>query len=110
MGEVTAATAELQSQWAKRTNGKPGDWTSQIQRHLCGEIPESQFLAAAKHSDPKVEAGQICEAYFFAGYKILIEGDRAKSVDFFQKAVATGKTNFFEYQSAAAELKRLKTN
>jgi len=30
------------------------------------------------------------------------------SVEYFEKCLATGKTDFYEYQSAAAELKILK--
>jgi lipoprotein NlpI len=75
-----------------------------VGQFLAGDLSESDFLAAAKKADPANAAGQWCEACYYAGSKHLVAGDSAGAADFYQKAVATGKTNLQEYHSAAAEL------
>jgi len=108
LGEVEAATTELQQYLSGRANGKPQDWASKIGRFLGGQLTEPEFLAAAKNADPKTEAGQLCEAYFYAGSKRLLAGDKAAATDYFQKSIATGIKTYIDYASAVAELRFLK--
>ena len=58
--------------------------------------------------DKTTDAERHCEAYFYAGTKRLIDGDKKTAQDYFEKCVATGLKNFSEYDCAAAELKALK--
>jgi lipoprotein NlpI len=74
---------------------------------LAGQVTEADFLKAATSVDKAKDAEQHCEAYYFAGTKRLLDGDKATAQDYFEKCVATGVKNFTEYQSAVAELKRL---
>jgi len=108
LGEADAATTELQQYLSSRANGKKEDWVSKIGLFLAGQMAEPDFLAAAKNADPKTEAGQLCEAYFYAGSKRLLAGDKAATADYFQKSIATDRKDYYEYISAAAELKFLK--
>jgi lipoprotein NlpI len=108
LGETKAATTELQTYLAGRTTGKPDDWASKVGHFLTGQLAEPDFLAAAKNADPKTEAGQLCEAYFYAGSKHLFASDKATAMDYFQKSIATDKKGYTEYKSAVAELKFLK--
>lgn len=108
LGETEAATKELKTYLASRTTDKPDDWLPKIGRFLAGELAELEFLAAAKNPDPKTEVGQLCEAYFYAGSKRLLAGDKTTATDYFRKAVATNKQDYTEYTRAIAELKFLK--
>ena len=71
------------------------------------ELRQKYFSAAAADADPARNRQQQCEAYFYAGSKRLIAGDKTTARDYFQKCLATGVKNFCEYQSAAADLKAL---
>jgi lipoprotein NlpI len=104
-GEADAASAELQTYLDSRASGKQDDWESKIGRFLNGQIAEPEFLAAAKNADSRTEAGQLCQAYFYAGSKRLFTGDKATAADYFQKSIATDQKDYTEYSSAAAELK-----
>jgi lipoprotein NlpI len=108
LGEADAATTELQKYLSGRVYGKTKEWTSKIGQFLAGQLAEADFLAAAKNTDPRTEAGQLCEAYFYAGSKRLLAGDKAVATDYFQKSIATDQKHYFEYASAVAELKFLK--
>ena len=72
-----------------------------------GQLTELEFLASAKNNDQKIEKEQLCEAYFYAGSKLLIAGDNTTAKDYFRKCVATDKRISMEYTSAVAELKFL---
>jgi lipoprotein NlpI len=108
LGQTEAATTELQQYLSGRANGKPEDWASQVGHFLAGQMAEPDFLAAAKNADPKTESGQLCEAYFYAGSKRLLAGDKAAATDYFQKSIATGMKAYIEYTTAEAELNFLK--
>ena len=54
--------------------------------------------------------GKQCEAYFYVGQYLLIQGKRSEAVAMFQRDVATGLTGFIEYNAAKAELARLGEN
>jgi lipoprotein NlpI len=108
LGDREEATKELQTYLENRKTGKPGDWASSIHRFLIGQLTEPDFLKAAVNTDKKIENDQHCEAYFYAGTKLLIADDKKAASDYFEKCMATGQKSFTEYSSAAAELKFLK--
>ena len=49
----------------------------------------------------------ICEAWFYAGMKKLLGGDKAAAANYFKKCLATEQKDFTEYLLAEAELKAL---
>jgi lipoprotein NlpI len=106
-GETEAANAELRTYLAGRTTGKADDWDIKIGQFLIGQLAEPELLDAAKNDNSQKEAGQLCEAYFYAGSKLLFAGDKSRAADYFQKSIATDATRYLGYQSAAAELKHL---
>lgn len=107
LGESDAANKELAAFLDKRRNATPEEWTSKVAGHLLGNVSEADLIAAAKSSDAKKERGLFCEAWFFAGMKKLLGGDKATAADYFRKCIATGQTNFVEYQVAQSELEAL---
>ncbi|MGD1084307.1 MAG: tetratricopeptide repeat protein [Verrucomicrobiota bacterium] len=110
LGETEAANAELLTYLSGRTTGNADDWAYKIGQFLAGQLSESELLAAAKNNKSKTEAGQFCEAYFYAGSKHLFAGDKSAAADCFQKSIATGAKTYLGYDSAAAELKFLKAS
>ena len=107
LGEDDAANKELAAFVDKHWNATPEEWTSKVAGFLLGNVSEGDLFAAAKSSDAKKERGLFCEAWFFAGMKRLLGGDKAAAANYFRKCIATGQTNFVEYQLAQSELKAL---
>ena len=97
------ATGEIENYWNSNKTGTPNDWPSKISSFLTGQLNEAELFKAAKGGE------QHCSAYFYAGSKRLIEGDKATATDYFEKCLATDEKTLCEYDSAAAELKFLKT-
>jgi len=107
LGETDAANKELAAFLDKRRNATPEEWTSKVAGYLLGNASEADLFAAAKSSDAKKERSLFCEAWFFAAMRKLLGGDKAAAADYFRKCIATGQTNFVEYQLAKSELKAL---
>jgi len=107
LGETDAANKELAAFLDKRRNATSEEWTSKIAGHLLGNVSEADLFAAAKSSDAKKERSLFCETWFFAGMKKLLGGNKAAAADYFRKCIATGQTNFVEYQLAQSELNAL---
>jgi lipoprotein NlpI len=108
LGETEAADQELSAYLEKRRAATPGDWISNVGGFLVGKVTEANLFAAAASTDEKKERGQLCEAWFYAGMKKLLAGDKGSSADYFRKCLATGAQIYDEYDLAEAELKALK--
>jgi lipoprotein NlpI len=107
LGEEVAATEELKVYWANRRVSGLNDWPSKIEGFLIGKVAEKELFAAADDKDKKSGAERHCEAYFYAGTKRLITGDKTTAVTYLYKSITTHATNCYEYQSAVSELKYL---
>ena len=88
LGEVTAADQELAAYIAERWNGAPADWPSNIARFLVGKMTEPDFFAASASPDAKKERAHKSMAWFYAGMKHLLTGDRTTAADYFRKCLA----------------------
>ncbi len=49
----------------------------------------------------------LCEAYFYVGEYLLLQGRRDEAVTMFRRALDTGVTKFLEYTGAKVELERI---
>ncbi|MDB6028992.1 MAG: Tetratricopeptide 1 repeat-containing protein [Verrucomicrobiales bacterium] len=107
LGQTAAAAEELQK-WLGTRRAQPNDWATKVGQFLAGQLAEPDFLKAASNPQKQVETGQKCEAFFYAGMKRLIAGDKPKATEYFQNCLATGQKDFTEYASAEVELKSLK--
>ena len=105
LNEAQAATDELTAYLANPKAGILDDWALKIGRFLTGQLSEADFINAANDTNEKKDKSQHCEAWFYAGTKRLIAGDKATAQEDFKKCLATGLTHYFEYASSAAELK-----
>ena len=67
-------------------------------------MTEGDYLSVTSSPDAKTDQAQHCEAWYFAGMKRLLMGDKATAYDYFRRCLATGKSDFCEYILAQAEL------
>jgi tetratricopeptide (TPR) repeat protein len=95
--------AALQNDW----NSSPEDLSSKIAAFLLGHINEGALIANTASPDPSREPGQYCKAWYFAGMKRLLAGDKATASAEFQKCLATDQKASCEYIFAQAELRAL---
>jgi tetratricopeptide (TPR) repeat protein len=93
----------LQSNW----NSTGDDMATKAAAFLLGRLSEADFLASATSSDVKTDQGQHCEAWYFAGMKRLLMGDKLTAIDYFKKCLATGQSDYCEFILARAELQAL---
>jgi tetratricopeptide (TPR) repeat protein len=93
----------LENAW----NSPADDVTSKTASFLLGRMTEGDYLSATGSPDLKTDQSQHCEAWYFAGMKRLLMGDKATAIDYFHRCLATGKTDFCEYILAQAELQNL---
>ncbi len=98
-----AADQELTAYLGLR--GGPKDWHSEIGSFLLGKMSEAELLkaAAAVPSPDK----PLCEAYYYAGMKRLIAGQKIEAADYFRRCLATRQTTTAVYPLAHAEAKKL---
>jgi len=85
------------------------DWISKIGRLLLGQIGKTEFVAGAVSSDVEMDRASHCEAWYYAGMKHLLAGDKKTAADCFDKRLGTQESTFDEYMLAQAELKSLET-
>jgi tetratricopeptide (TPR) repeat protein len=93
----------LENSW----NSPSDDLVTKTATFLLGRTSEAEYIAGAASTDPNSDRGQHCEAYYFAGMRRLLLGDKAAALDFFHKSLATDQKNFCEYSLAQAELQGL---
>ncbi len=103
-GEQAAADQELGAWCGPGKKPKATRWEKNIGAFLLGRMSEPDLLGAARHGN---DSGRQCEAWFYAGMKRLFSGDTATARDYFQKCLATDRTDYDEYNLAAAELRFL---
>jgi lipoprotein NlpI len=85
-------------------------WPAPVIQMLTGAIQPEEAIAMAQSPDVDTDQAQKCEAYFYAGQQYLLnqKPDAAKAA--FEGAVATGMTEFLEYDWALRELELLKAS
>jgi lipoprotein NlpI len=103
-GDKKAATEELQAYLDERKPQKGHEWALRIGRFLTGQLSEDDLFKAAVNSNPRIDANQHCEAYYYAGSKRLIDGNKEGAQDYFKKCVATNVRIYTEFSSAQMEL------
>ena len=82
-------------------------WPAPVLQMFSGNLQPEEAIAAAASTNPRAELLQQCEAYFYAGEEYLLRGERDKARAAFEAAVATGVTEFLEYDWSARELELL---
>ena len=106
-GQVASANQELSAYLKNRGPAAAHDWLSKLGAFLLGQIDEPELLAAAGSQDSQTDRAQHCEAWFYAGMKRLLAGDKQGAVNCFKNCLATQESAFDEYILAQAELGRI---
>jgi MtfA peptidase len=110
LGEREKATRELRRCLEKVPPENRDSWIFNIARFLVEEIDETEFLAIANQTDSETGGVRICAAWFYAGTKRLLDGDRKNAKQCFENCLAAKIKSFAACQSASAELKFLESN
>ena len=84
------------------------EWPSPVIQMLTGAIQPDEAIAMAQSSDVSIDQAQKCEVYFYAGELYLINEKPAAARTAFEAAMATGMTEFLEYDWALRELELMK--
>lgn len=85
---------------------QPEQWPGPVVQMLAGQMEPEAAIEAAEGKNPRQTLMQQCEGYFYAGQQYLIRGERDKAKAAFEAAVATGVTEFMEYDWAVQELEQ----
>lgn len=82
------------------------DWPHPVLQYLIGAGSWDQALKGAQEDED--DPSRLCELYFYAGEKSLIEGQYAQARDFFNKSLNTGVVEYNEYLMSQRSLRLLK--
>jgi len=85
---------------------QPG-WPFAVLQYIKGAGSFDQALVAAR-DDGKPDPGKLCELYFYAGQKAVLDGDLRLARQYLQKSLDTGVIEFNEYPMAQRELEALR--
>jgi lipoprotein NlpI len=106
LGEAAAATRELKKYLKDRKADRPREWTGRLLAHLAGDLGEADLLKAAEAEAPR-RVERLGDAYFYAGWKRMVEGNREGAKEFFRKCVEVASPADLARVSAAAALARI---
>jgi lipoprotein NlpI len=81
------------------------EWPNQVVQWFAGTGSYDQALKAARENQN--DPSHLCELYFYAGEKFLLDGDKAKAREYFRKSIDTGVVEFNEYVLAQRALAAL---
>ncbi len=84
-------------------------WIFQAVWYAAGMSSEEQFLKAAGHKSPELEAQRLTEARYYIGARQLAEGNKEKALEWFKKCIEREDLDSFEYHLAKVESERLKS-
>ena len=105
--QKSSADRELSDALKMNWNAQPGDLVSLDARFLLGETDEDHYFASPAFADKSEGPARLCEAWYYAGIKRLLSGNKQGAAAAFHACVATAKTDDFEYTLAQGELNAL---
>lgn len=98
LGQRAVADAFL-DEWAKRFNAEA--WPAPVLRHLRGTLGSRELAAAAG------TPGETTEAQVYIGVGLLLANERAQGVKVLKGVLERGEPQYWEYDLAFYELRRL---
>jgi tetratricopeptide (TPR) repeat protein len=105
-GERAQADAEL-AEFLASPASHGQEQLAAIGLFLTGKTSAEDFLKSVPAGDAESDRARQVVAYFFAGTKKLIDGDKTAALDLLKKSTATGLKGKQSYRSAAVEAGRL---
>ena len=79
------------------------EWPYPVLQMFLGAQTFEQAAAQAKENG-RPDPSKLCELYFYAAEKSLLDGDARQAQEYFQKSVDTGVTEYVEYGLSEREL------
>jgi lipoprotein NlpI len=77
-------------------------WPGAILKLYLGEVEAEAVIDALSKGVPNMQIGHACEAYYYLAQYFLLQNDRQKALELFNKAVATQAKSYVEYEFALA--------
>jgi lipoprotein NlpI len=78
------------------------EWPGAILKLYLGEVDADAVIEALSKGVPNMRIGHACEAYYYLAQYFLLQNDRQKALELFNKAVATKAKSYVEYEFALA--------
>ena len=82
-------------------------WPAPVVRLYLGQLTPEALLAAADNPNAAVRTSQMCEANFYAGEFLLLQGKKDDAARLFKPVAAGCQGDLIHYESARTELKAL---
>ena len=93
---------------ARATAEAEGEWPRAGLAMLTGKLSPDDVLKSLEKKPGDERLLALAEAHFYIGQYYLMNGDRKKAQESFEKTRSLGAINFIEHSSAEFELERLK--
>ena len=100
-GRTSSAVSDDVTRVLREQAEEPG-WSGRLAAFGAGTLAYEGLLAAA--TDP----GQRCEAHFYGGAALLASGDASGARALFERAIATGMIDYFEFSMALDLLRTMR--
>ncbi|HKS17515.1 MAG TPA: tetratricopeptide repeat protein [Planctomycetota bacterium] len=108
-GEKEPADEELRQGMKEIRGTLDKDGAEATAAYLLGEKSEEDLLKFAETAkEPRFQKGRRIQAWFYIGWKRLLQGDAAKAEEFFRKCAEVESASH-EADSAKFQLKRMKS-
>ncbi|WP_455205958.1 tetratricopeptide repeat protein [Kaarinaea lacus] len=82
-------------------------WPGAIVELYAGDIEVENLSKALSQGVRDMTSGHVCEAYYYIGQYYLLQNDKSKALELFNKAVATNAKSYIEYEFALAYSRKL---
>ena len=84
-------------------------WPGAILKLYLDEVESEAVIEALSKGVPNMQIGHACEAYYYLAQYFLLQNDRQKALELFNKAVATQAKSYVEYEFALAYSLKLRS-
>ena len=85
-------------------------WPRAVVDFYNGEIRAADCLKKAESDDPKRDNEMKCEAYFYIGEALFLDGQRGKAIKYYEKCLTCHIPEFLETKEAEVRLDAGKRN
>ena len=109
-GDRETATEELREFISIYKAPEDEQWPTCIVKYLLGDMNEAAFLAGVPAKNVRREREQKVEAHFYIGCTRMLDGDKAKAIEQFQKCLDFKMFNLVECQLSKPLIEKLKAS
>ena len=104
----TNADADGKSELIGNSNADDlSPWPGPIIKYFAGNLTEAEVLQSIESGSLSGLQERRCAGYFFLGEYALLQGNKTKARDYFEKSLATGVIKLRQFDGARRELAKL---